>query len=134
MSCSPRSRALFVTTFRSAHCHAASPVRTLDRLDVTRSGDLIEIRARARLARREWPEALADAEVVAEAQPRFGRAYATRGAVKFATKDIAAATADADKAIELDPGLFDAHELKADILLASGDQPGARPLLARPRA
>ena len=35
------------TTFRSAHCQAASPVRTLDRLDVTRNGDLIEIRASA---------------------------------------------------------------------------------------
>ncbi|MDM9626190.1 tRNA pseudouridine(38-40) synthase TruA [Rhizobium sp. S152] len=35
------------TTFRSAHCQANSPVRTLDRLDVTRSGDLIEIRATA---------------------------------------------------------------------------------------
>ena len=35
------------TTFRSAHCQATSPVRTLDRLDVTRSGDLIEIRASA---------------------------------------------------------------------------------------
>lgn len=36
------------TTFRSAHCQANSPVRTLDRLDVTRSGDVIEIRASAR--------------------------------------------------------------------------------------
>lgn len=35
------------TTFRSAHCQANSPVRTLDRLDVTRTGDLIEIRATA---------------------------------------------------------------------------------------
>ena len=35
------------TTFRSVHCQAHSPVRTLDRLDVTRSGDLIEIRATA---------------------------------------------------------------------------------------
>jgi tRNA pseudouridine38-40 synthase len=35
------------TTFRSVHCQAKSPVRTLDRLDVTRSGDLIEIRASA---------------------------------------------------------------------------------------
>ncbi len=35
------------TSFRSAHCQAASPVRTLDRLDVTRAGDLIEIRATA---------------------------------------------------------------------------------------
>lgn len=35
------------TSFRSAHCQADSPVRTLDRLDVSRSGDLIEIRASA---------------------------------------------------------------------------------------
>lgn len=35
------------TTFRSVHCQAASPFRTLDRLDVTRQGDLIEIRATA---------------------------------------------------------------------------------------
>ncbi len=35
------------TTFRSVHCQANSPVRTLDRLDVTRSGDVIEIRATA---------------------------------------------------------------------------------------
>lgn len=35
------------TTFRSAHCQAASPIRTLDRLDVTRQGELIEIRASA---------------------------------------------------------------------------------------
>ncbi|NRP17578.1 tRNA pseudouridine synthase A [Ensifer adhaerens] len=35
------------TTFRSVHCQATSPMRTLDRLDVTRSGDLIEIRATA---------------------------------------------------------------------------------------
>ncbi len=35
------------TTFRSAHCQATSPMRTLDRLDVTRTGDLIEIRATA---------------------------------------------------------------------------------------
>lgn len=35
------------TTFRSVHCQAKSPVRTLDLLDVTRSGDLIEIRATA---------------------------------------------------------------------------------------
>ncbi|MCJ8507969.1 tRNA pseudouridine(38-40) synthase TruA [Rhizobium lemnae] len=35
------------TTFRSAHCQAPSPIRTLDRLDVTRQGELIEIRASA---------------------------------------------------------------------------------------
>jgi tRNA pseudouridine38-40 synthase len=36
------------TTFRSIHCQAKSPLRTLDRLDVTRDGEAIEIRASAR--------------------------------------------------------------------------------------
>jgi tRNA pseudouridine38-40 synthase len=36
------------TTFRSTQCQANSPVRTLDRLDVTRAGETIEIRASAR--------------------------------------------------------------------------------------
>ncbi len=36
------------TTFRSVQCQANSPIRTLDRLDVTRAGDVIEVRASAR--------------------------------------------------------------------------------------
>ena len=36
------------TTFRSVHCQSASPVKTLDRLDVRRTDDLIEIEAAAR--------------------------------------------------------------------------------------
>ena len=36
------------TTFRSVHCQAKSPLRTLDLLDVTRNGDFVEIRAQAR--------------------------------------------------------------------------------------
>jgi len=36
------------TTFRSAHCQADSPVRTLDRLTVTRDGDRISVIAAAR--------------------------------------------------------------------------------------
>jgi tRNA pseudouridine38-40 synthase len=36
------------TTFRSVQCQARSPLKTLDRLDVTRDGDVIEIRASAR--------------------------------------------------------------------------------------
>lgn len=36
------------TTFRSAHCQSASPVKTLDRLDVSREGDGVIIRAAAR--------------------------------------------------------------------------------------
>ena len=36
------------TTFRSAHCQAESPVRTLDRLDVSRTGEAITVHAAAR--------------------------------------------------------------------------------------
>jgi len=36
------------TTFRSAHCQSKSPLKTLDRLDVTRVGNEIEVRASAR--------------------------------------------------------------------------------------
>ncbi|MGE5722962.1 MAG: tRNA pseudouridine(38-40) synthase TruA [Sphingomonadales bacterium] len=36
------------TTFRSAQCQAQSPVKTLDRLDVRRDGERIEVRAEAR--------------------------------------------------------------------------------------
>ncbi len=35
------------TTFRAAQCQANSPVRTIDRLEVTRSGELIELRVSA---------------------------------------------------------------------------------------
>jgi tRNA pseudouridine38-40 synthase len=36
------------TSFRAASCQAKSPIRTLDRLDVTRSGEIIDIVAEAR--------------------------------------------------------------------------------------
>jgi tRNA pseudouridine38-40 synthase len=36
------------TSFRAAACQAKSPIRTLDRLDVSREGDLIVVRAAAR--------------------------------------------------------------------------------------
>ena len=36
------------TTFRSVHCQAASPIKTLDRLDVARQGDRIVVYAEAR--------------------------------------------------------------------------------------
>lgn len=36
------------TTFRSAHCQADSPLRTLDRLEVTRDGDRLTVRTAAR--------------------------------------------------------------------------------------
>jgi tRNA pseudouridine38-40 synthase len=36
------------TTFRAAECQAQSPVKTLDRIDVTRQGDMIDITLEAR--------------------------------------------------------------------------------------
>jgi tRNA pseudouridine38-40 synthase len=36
------------TTFRSAHCQSESPVKTLDRLDVRREGEIVLIEAAAR--------------------------------------------------------------------------------------
>jgi tRNA pseudouridine38-40 synthase len=36
------------TTFRSAHCQAESPVKTLDRLDICREGDHVIVEAEAR--------------------------------------------------------------------------------------
>ena len=36
------------TTFRSARCQSASPVKTLDRLDIERNGDIILVHAEAR--------------------------------------------------------------------------------------
>jgi tRNA pseudouridine38-40 synthase len=36
------------TTFRSVHCQAKDPVKTLDRLDVRRDGELVLIEAAAR--------------------------------------------------------------------------------------
>jgi tRNA pseudouridine38-40 synthase len=36
------------TSFRAASCQAKSPIRTLDRLDVTRRGDIVEITTEAR--------------------------------------------------------------------------------------
>ncbi|HVY58395.1 MAG TPA: tRNA pseudouridine(38-40) synthase TruA [Xanthobacteraceae bacterium] len=36
------------TTFRSVECQAKSPLKTLDRLDVARNGDVVEVKASAR--------------------------------------------------------------------------------------
>ncbi len=36
-----------MTSFRAAHCDSKTPLRTIDAVDVTRSGDLVEIRIRA---------------------------------------------------------------------------------------
>lgn len=36
------------TTYRATHCQSKSPVKTLDKLEVTRKGNIVEIRASAR--------------------------------------------------------------------------------------
>ena len=36
------------TTFRSVECQAKSPLKTLDRLDVARNGDVVEVKTSAR--------------------------------------------------------------------------------------
>lgn len=92
--------------------------------------NLIEIRARVRLRRGQFAEALADAEAAVAARPDDARALATRAAIRLASKDVAGARMDVDKALAGDPTLFDASEIKADILLAQGDKAGARAILA----
>lgn len=89
-----------------------------------RQVDLIEIRARARLARRELPEALADAQVVAEAQPSFGRAYAERAALNLRSDNPAALT-DIAMALRIEPNEPRWQSLAARINLATGDAAAA---------
>lgn len=77
------------TTFRSAHCQSESPVKTLDRLDVERAGEIILIRAAARsflhhqvrsmvgclqlVGRGKW--SAADLEAALEAKDRAALGY-----------------------------------------------------------
>lgn len=89
-----------------------------------RQVDLIEIRARARLARRELPEALADAQVVAEAQPRFGRTNAERAALNLRSDNPAALT-DIAMALRIEPNEPRWQSLAARINLATGDAAAA---------
>lgn len=89
-----------------------------------RQVDLIEIRTRARLARRELPEALADAQVVAEAQPSFGRAYAERAALNLRSDNPAALT-DIAMALRIEPNEPRWQSLAARINLATGDAAAA---------
>lgn len=76
------------TTFRSAECQAKSPVKTLDRLDVSRHGDEIAVRASARsflhnqvrsmvgalkkVGEGKWPEAEVGAALAACDRARSG--------------------------------------------------------------
>jgi tRNA pseudouridine38-40 synthase len=76
------------TTFRSTECQAKSPVKTLDRLDVSREGDEIVVRASARsflhnqvrsmvgtlkkVGDGKWPVAAVAEALAAASRPRSG--------------------------------------------------------------
>ncbi len=76
------------TTFRSAACQAASPIKTLDRLDVAREGERITVHAAARsflhhqvrsmvgclllVGRGEWPEARVAEALAAQDRAALG--------------------------------------------------------------
>lgn len=76
------------TTFRAAECQAASPVKTLDRLDVARAGEEVIVEASARsflhsqvrsivgtlkkIGEGAWPEAAAAAALAARDRRRCG--------------------------------------------------------------
>lgn len=72
------------TTFRAAECQAASPVRTLERLDVERHADLIEVRVSARsFLHHQVRSMVGTLELV--------------GAGKWGSADVAAALAACDR-------------------------------------
>ena len=92
------------TTFRSAHCQSESPIKTLDRLDVRRVDDTIEIEAAARsflhhqvrsmvgclqlVGRGKWSEA--DLAAALEAKDRAALGYnAPPDGLYFATAEYA---------------------------------------------
>ena len=72
------------TTFRAAGCQANSPVKTLDRLDVTRQDDEIWIEASARSFLHHQVRSLAGA-------------LKAVGAGKWTRQDLAAALAERDR-------------------------------------
>ncbi len=73
------------TTFRSAHCQSASPVKTLDRLDVGREGDAVIVSAAARSFLHHQVRSMVGC-------------LALVGAGKWSAKDLADALAAKDRA------------------------------------
>jgi tRNA pseudouridine38-40 synthase len=73
------------TTFRSAHCQSASPVKTLDRLDVTRGGECVTIVAEARSFLHHQVRSMVGC-------------LAMVGMARWSIADLAAALAAADRA------------------------------------
>ncbi len=57
--------------------------------------------------------------------PKSGRVYAGRGALKYAMGDSKGAIADLSKAIELDPKSVTAYSGRGSAKFATGDIPGA---------
>ncbi len=74
------------TTFRAAQCQAASPMRTLDALDVVREGGAVVVRARARSFLHNQVRGMVGTLV----QVGLGRWPADRPAVALASRDRAA--------------------------------------------
>ncbi|HEX7782203.1 MAG TPA: tRNA pseudouridine(38-40) synthase TruA [Sphingobium sp.] len=73
------------TTFRSAHCQSASPVKTLGRLDVRREGDMVIVSAAARSFLHHQVRSMVGC-------------LALVGAGKWSAKDLAGALAAKDRA------------------------------------
>ena len=78
------------TTFRSTECQAKSPVKTLDRLDVTRDGDEVRIETSARSFLHNQVRSMVGSLVLV-------------GDGKWSADDLAAALAARDRA-RLRPG------------------------------
>jgi tRNA pseudouridine38-40 synthase len=74
------------TTFRSAACQATSPLRTLDRLDVTREGEAVVIATNARSFLHNQVRSMAGSLVEV-------------GLGRWSADDLAAALAKADRAV-----------------------------------
>ena len=73
------------TTFRAAECQAKSPVKTLDRLDITRYGDELRIRASARSFLQHQVRSMAGSLILV-------------GEGKWSADDLASALAARDRA------------------------------------
>ena len=68
---------------------------------------------------------LAELSRAIELDPKSARAYASRGALKYAMGDSKGAISDLSKAIEINPKSVTAYSGRASAKFATGDIPGA---------
>lgn len=71
--------------------------------------------------RQDFDGALAQSEIAVRLSPDLSQAYGTRGGIRLALGDVAAGTADLDRAIELDPKIAKYHLLRAFTALQQED-------------